>query len=59
MDILFLNDERFAAPGKLAPKSYADYAFVLHMLSHLTDGGTIATILPQFYFVEGRTFVGI
>ena len=51
---LFLNDERFAAPGKLAPKSYADYAFVLHMLSHLTDGGTIATILPHGVLFRGR-----
>ena len=33
-DSSFMEDERFAAYGKLAPKSKADYAFLLHDLYH-------------------------
>ena len=29
-DPTLINDERFAPAGKLAPKSYADYAFIMH-----------------------------
>lgn len=41
------NDERFAPYGRLAPKSYADYAFVTHMLHHLADNGVMAVVLPH------------
>ena len=34
----FNNDDRFSKAGKLAPKSKADCAFILHMLYHLNDG---------------------
>jgi len=41
------NDDRFSQYGRLAPKSYADYAFVTHMLYHLADNGVMAIILPR------------
>lgn len=34
------NDERFSAAPALAPKSKADYAFILHILHYLADNGT-------------------
>lgn len=39
---LLINDPRFAPAGVLAPKSYADLAFVMHMLSWLSPSGTCA-----------------
>lgn len=39
---LLINDPRFAPAGVLAPKSYADLAFVIHMLSWLSPSGTCA-----------------
>lgn len=33
------QDPRFDGPPALAPRSKADYAFILHILSHLTDDG--------------------
>lgn len=39
---LLINDPRFASAGVLAPKSYADLAFVMHMLSWLSPSGTCA-----------------
>lgn len=41
------HDDRFSQYGRLAPKSYADYAFVTHMLYHLADNGTMAVVLPH------------
>ena len=41
----FKDDARFREYG-LPPKSKADYAFVLHGLHHLKDGGTAVFILP-------------
>ena len=32
------TDDRFSAPGKLAPRPKADFAFLLHMLHHLETG---------------------
>jgi type I restriction enzyme M protein len=49
----FLQDERFSAYGKLAPKSYADYAFVQHMIHHLSDSGTMAVVLPHGVLFRG------
>ena len=34
-----INDDRFAPAGVLAPKSKADFAFVLHALSYLSVRG--------------------
>lgn len=33
------DDDRFAGPPALAPRGKADYAFIMHILSHLTDDG--------------------
>lgn len=41
---LLINDERFAPAGVLAPKSKADLAFVMHMLSWLAADGTAAIV---------------
>lgn len=52
-DSLFLKDERFNKAGKLAPSSKADYAFILHMLHHLSDGGTMACVAPHGVLFRG------
>jgi type I restriction enzyme M protein len=41
---LLINDPRFAAAGVLAPKSRADLAFTMHMLSWLAVNGTAAIV---------------
>lgn len=46
-------DERFAAYGKLAPKSKADWAFVQHMIHHMDDNGRIAVLLPHGVLFRG------
>lgn len=43
-DSLLINDERFAPAGVLAPKSKADLAFTMHMLSWLAVNGTAAIV---------------
>ncbi|MCE2935520.1 MAG: type I restriction-modification system subunit M [Cyclobacteriaceae bacterium] len=50
---LFMSDDRFAAYGKLAPKSTADFAFVQHMVHLLADGGTMACVLPHGVLFRG------
>ena len=52
-DDRFLDDERFSAYGKLAPKSKADFAFVQHMINHLDDNGTMAVVLPHGVLFRG------
>ncbi|MEW1952793.1 type I restriction-modification system subunit M [Terrabacter sp. NPDC080008] len=41
---LLINDPRFAPAGILAPKSKADLAFTMHMLSWLAVNGTAAIV---------------
>ncbi|MER2599929.1 MAG: type I restriction-modification system subunit M, partial [Caldilineales bacterium] len=41
---LLINDPRFAPAGVLAPKSKADLAFTLHILSWLAASGTAAIV---------------
>lgn len=41
---ILINDERFAPAGVLAPKSKADLAFTMHMLSWLSPKGTAAIV---------------
>ena len=41
---LLINDERFAPAGVLAPKSKADLAFTMHILSWLAVDGTAAIV---------------
>lgn len=48
-----LKDERFGPYGKLAPKTKADYAFILHSLYHLDADGTMAIILPHGVLFRG------
>ncbi len=50
---MFMNDDRFAPYGKLAPKSKADFAFVQHMVYQLTDDGTMACVLPHGVLFRG------
>ena len=49
----FLQDERFSDYGVLAPKSKADYAFLLHGLYHLKSNGTMAIVLPHGVLFRG------
>ena len=39
-----INDPRFAPAGVLAPKRFADFAFIMHMLSWLATNGTAAIV---------------
>ena len=50
---LFMSDDRFAAYGKLAPKTKADFAFVQHMVHQLSDTGTMACVLPHGVLFRG------
>ena len=52
-DNKFLDDERFSAYGKLAPKSKADFAFIQHMIYQLADNGTMAVVLPHGVLFRG------
>lgn len=48
-----MNDSRFSDYGVLAPKSKADYAFLLHGFYHLKNTGTMAIILPHGVLFRG------
>lgn len=52
-DKKFMNDPRFSEYGKLAPKSKADYAFLQHMVYHLSEDGTMAIVLPHGVLFRG------
>ncbi len=52
-DKSFLDDSRFSGYGKLAPKSYEEYAFVQHMIYHLSENGTMAVVLPHGVLFRG------
>lgn len=54
-DDKFNADDRFSKAGALAPKSKADYAFILHMLHHLDDGGTMACVAPHGVLFRGSS----
>ena len=43
-DVTLINDERFSPAGVLAPRSKADFAFTMHMLSWLSTDGTAAIV---------------
>lgn len=49
----FLEDPRFSKYGVLAPKSKADYAFLLHGFYHLKNTGTMAIVLPHGVLFRG------
>ncbi len=48
-----LKDPRFKEYGKLAPRTKADYAFVLHCIYHLGPEGTMAIVLPHGVLFRG------
>ena len=50
----FNNDDRFSKAGRLAPKKTADYAFILHMIYHLNEGGTMACVAPHGVLFRGN-----
>lgn len=52
-DPTLINDERFKAAGVLAPKSKADFAFVLHALSYLSSKGRAAIVCFPGIFYRG------
>jgi type I restriction enzyme M protein len=54
-DPTLINDERFAPAGVLAPKSKADFAFVLHALSYLSSKGRAAIVCFPGIFYRGGT----
>ncbi|WP_277100133.1 type I restriction-modification system subunit M [Corynebacterium riegelii] len=43
-DPVLINDDRYSPAGVLAPKSKADLAFTMHMLSYLDVDGTAAIV---------------
>lgn len=49
----FLSDPRFSDYGVLAPKSKADYAFLLHGFYHLKQTGTMCIVLPHGVLFRG------
>ena len=52
-DPTLINDDRFAPAGVLAPKSKADFAFVLHTLSYLSSKGRAAIVCFPGIFYRG------
>jgi len=52
-DPTLINDDRFAPAGVLAPKSKADFAFVLHVLNYLSSKGRAAIVCFPGIFYRG------
>jgi type I restriction enzyme M protein len=52
-DPTLINDERFAPAGVLAPKSKADFAFVLHALNYLSSKGRAVIVCFPGIFYRG------
>jgi type I restriction enzyme M protein len=52
-DPTLINDDRFAPAGVLAPKSKADFAFVLHALHYLSPKGRAAIVCFPGIFYRG------
>ncbi len=52
-DPTLINDDRYAPAGVLAPKSKADFAFVLHCLSYLSPTGKAAIVCFPGIFYRG------
>ncbi len=52
-DPTLINDDRFAPAGVLAPKSKADFAFVLHALSYLSARGRAPIVCFPGIFYRG------
>jgi len=54
-DSKFLSDARFERYGKLAPKSKADFSFLLHGFYHLNEKGTMGIVLPHGVLFRGAS----
>ncbi len=52
-DPTLINDDRFAPAGVLAPKSKADFAFIMHSLSCLSNKGRAAIVTFPGIFYRG------
>lgn len=52
---LKVSDPRFEIAGVLPPDSKGDFAFLLHGLYHLGQGGTMAIVLPHGVLFRGGT----
>ncbi|MFO0210823.1 MAG: type I restriction-modification system subunit M, partial [Pseudanabaena sp.] len=52
-DPTLINDDRFVPAGVLAPKSKAEFAFVLHCLSYLSSRGRAAIVCFPGIFYRG------
>jgi type I restriction enzyme M protein len=53
-DITLINDPRYSPAGVLAPKSRADFAFTMHILSWLSTEGTAAIVeFPGILYRSG------
>jgi len=53
-DPTLINDDRFAPAGVLAPKSKADFAFILHALHYLSSKGRAAIVcFPGIFYRSG------
>lgn len=52
-DPTLINDDRFSPAGVLAPKSKADFAFVLHALNYLSSKGRAAIVCFPGIFYRG------
>ncbi len=52
-DATLINDERYAPASVLAPKSKADFAFIMHSLSYLSAKGRAAIVCFPGIFYRG------
>lgn len=51
---LLINDPRYSKAGVLAPKSKADFAFIMHSLSYLATNGTASIVcFPGILYRSG------
>lgn len=51
---LLINDPRYSPAGVLAPKSNADYAFIMHSLAWLSTNGTASIVCFPGILYRGR-----
>ena len=54
-DPTLINDERFAPAGVLAPKSKADFAFILHSLNYLSSRGAGGNCMLSGHILSWRS----
>lgn len=47
------EDPRYSAAGAMAPNSYADLAFLEHMVYHMAEDGRIGIVLPHGVLFRG------